>query len=41
MDFMLKQLEAGTLEPLVRFANEEWDDDGDIGEDISRYPFFY
>jgi hypothetical protein len=41
MDSMLKQLEAGETEPIVRFSDEEWEDDGDIGEDISRYPFFY
>jgi hypothetical protein len=41
MDFMLKQLEAGKIEPIVRFYDEDWEDDGDIGEDISRYPFFY
>ncbi|MCC6454495.1 MAG: hypothetical protein IT328_06100 [Caldilineaceae bacterium] len=41
MDYMLKQLEAGEIEPMVRFSDEEWEDDGDIGEDISRYPFFY
>jgi hypothetical protein len=41
MDSMLKQLEAGEIEPIVRFSDEEWEDDGDIGEDISRYPFFY
>jgi hypothetical protein len=41
MDSMLKQLEAGEIEPIVHFSDEEWEDDGDIGEDISRYPFFY
>ena len=41
MDYMLKQLEAGEIEPIVRFSDEEWEDDGDIGEDISRYPFLY
>jgi hypothetical protein len=41
MDYMLKQLDAGEIEPMVRFSDEEWEDDGDIGEDISRYPFFY
>jgi hypothetical protein len=41
MNYMLKQLESGEIEPLVRFSDEDWEDDGDIGEDISRYPFFY
>jgi hypothetical protein len=46
MNYMLGQLETGKAEPLVRFSevdfsNVDWDDDGDIGEDISRYPFFY
>ena len=41
MDYMLNQLEAGEIEPIVRFSDEEWEDDGDIGEDFSRYPFFY
>jgi len=45
MDFMLTQIESGKVEPLVRFSEHEWDDgmddEGDIGEDISRYPFFY
>jgi hypothetical protein len=41
MDYMLKQLEAGEVEPIVRFSDEDWEDDGDIGEDFSRYPFFY
>jgi hypothetical protein len=45
MDYMLHQLESGQIEPAVRFADNEWEegweDDGDIGEDISRYPFFY
>jgi hypothetical protein len=41
MDYMLEQLETGTIEPIVRFSDEDWEDDGDIGEDISRYPFFY
>jgi hypothetical protein len=41
MDFMLQQLESGKIEPMVRFSEEEWDEEGDIGEDISRYPFFY
>lgn len=41
MDYMLQQLESGEVEPLVRFSDEEWEDDGDIGEDFSRYPFFY
>jgi hypothetical protein len=41
MDYMLKQLDAGEIEPIVRFSDEDWEDDGDIGEDISRYPFFY
>lgn len=41
MDYMLKQLESGEIEPIVHFSDEDWEDDGDIGEDISRYPFFY
>ena len=45
MDFMLTQIESGKVEPLVHFSEKEWDDgmddEGDIGEDISRYPFFY
>ncbi len=41
MDYMLKQLEAGEIEPAVRFSDEDWEDDGDIGEDFSRYPFYY
>ena len=45
MDFMLQQLETGHIEPLVRFSDddqdEDWEDDGDIGEDISRHPFYY
>ena len=41
MDYMLNQLDAGEIEPIVRFSDEEWEDDGDIGEDFSRYPFFY
>lgn len=41
MDYMLQQLETGAIEPLVRFSDEDWEDDGDIGEDISRYPFYY
>jgi hypothetical protein len=41
MDYMLQQLEAGEIEPLVRFSDQEWEDDGDIGEDFSRYPFLY
>jgi hypothetical protein len=50
MDFMLRQLDSGNVEPLARFDDSKWndrkwddgwDEDGDIGEDISRYPFFY
>ena len=41
MHYMTQQLDAGKLEPMVRFSDEAWEDDGDIGEDISRYPFFY
>jgi hypothetical protein len=41
MDFMLQQLDSGKIEPMVRFSDIDWEDDGDIGEDISRYPFFY
>jgi hypothetical protein len=49
MDFMLTQIESGKVEPLVKFSEHEWDngidddmdDEGDIGEDISHYPFFY
>ena len=45
MDYMLQQLDSGKVEPTVRFAegwqDGGWDDDGDIGEDVSRYPFFY
>jgi hypothetical protein len=41
MNYVLKQLESGEIEPTVRFSDEDWQDDGDIGEDISRYPFFY
>jgi hypothetical protein len=45
MDFVLQQLDAGEIPPMVRYSDEysdeDWDDDGDIGEDISRHPFFY
>ena len=41
MTFVSQQLEAGEIEPSVRFTDEDWDDHEDIGEDISRYPFFY
>jgi hypothetical protein len=45
MDYMLKQLETGEIEPAVHFSADQWDDhwedEGDIGEDFSRYPFFY
>jgi hypothetical protein len=46
MNYMLGQLETGKVEPLVRFSevdfsDVDWDDEGDIGEDVSRYPFFY
>lgn len=50
MDLMLRQLDSGKVEPLARFDDSKWsdrkwddgwDEDGDIGEDISRYPFFY
>jgi len=51
MNYILAQLESGELEPLVRFSNEnwsgengsgeDWEDDGDIGEDFSRHPFYY
>jgi hypothetical protein len=41
MDYMLKQLESGEIEPTVRFSDEAWEDDGDIGEDFSRNPFYY
>ena len=45
MNFVLQQLDSGEIEPMVRFADndweDQWDDDGDIGEDISRYPFYY
>jgi len=45
MDFMLQQLDSGTVEPVVRFSENDWesdwDDDGDIGEDFARHPFYY
>ena len=45
MDYMLQQLEAGEIEPMVYFSRaeleENWDDDGDIGEDMARHPFYY
>jgi len=41
MDFMLKQLESGEIEPMAHFSDEDWEDYGDIGEHFSRYPFYY
>ena len=43
MDYVLKQLQAGEIEPTLRLSKEEWQaiEDEQIGEDISRYPFFY
>jgi hypothetical protein len=41
MDYMLNQLDAGEIEPVVRFSDGDWDDDEEIGEDFSRHPFFY
>jgi hypothetical protein len=41
MNFVLQQLEAGEIEPAVRFTDEDWDEHEEIGEDISRYPFMY
>ncbi len=41
MNYVMKQLETGEIEPIVHFSDGEWEDDGDIGEDISRYPFYY
>lgn len=41
MNYLFEQLETGKIEPIVRFSDDDWDDDEEIGEDISRYPFFY
>lgn len=40
MNFILQQLESGEMEA-THFSDAEWEDDGDIGEDISRNPFYY
>jgi len=45
MDYMLMQLDSGEIEPIVHFSREEleaaWEEDEEIGEDFSRYPFYY
>jgi len=41
MDNMFHQLESGAVEPKVQFPADHWDDDEEIGEDFSRYPFYY
>jgi hypothetical protein len=41
MDFVLQELDSGAVEPMVRFPDEYWEEDEEIGEDYSRYPFLY
>jgi hypothetical protein len=41
MNYVLNQLETGEIEPVARFSDDDWEDDGDIGEDFSRHPFLY
>lgn len=41
MDFMLQQLDSGKIEPEIRFYDDDWDDERDIGEDFARHPFYY
>lgn len=43
MDHLLQQLEAGEIEPIVRFSDEAWQavEDEAIGDDFSHNPFMY
>jgi hypothetical protein len=41
MNYVFNQLESGEMEQTVHFPAEHWDDDEEIGEDFSRYPFYY
>jgi len=41
MNFVFDQLESGEIEPMVHFPADHWDDDEEIGEDFSRFPFYY
>jgi len=41
MNYVFNQLESGEIEQTVHFPADHWDDDEEIGEDFSRYPFYY
>jgi hypothetical protein len=42
MDYITAQLDAGAIEPWVRFTDtDNAQDEGDIGEHESRFPFLY
>jgi len=41
MNYVFNQLESGEIEPMVHFPADHWDDDEEIGDDFSRYPFYY
>jgi hypothetical protein len=41
MNYMFDQLESGAVEARVHFPADHWDDDEEIGEDFSRFPFYY
>jgi len=41
MSYVFNQLESGEMEQTVHFPADHWDDDEEIGEDFSRYPFYY
>jgi len=41
MNYVFNQLESGEMEQTVHFPADHWDDDEEIGEDFSHYPFYY